>query len=552
LASLFICQDILTTGAPARQQEKALVGAWRYLAKNLDANYIDNGYLAFCVQRVGMASGRKFIGDMDWFAAGAAELAKPQPRGRSWRGNWGSIVRASFELIFLARGRLPLTFNKLQYGTEEQWNFHNRDVPRFTEYMRRNFELRMRWQVINITGDVREMLDTPILLVAGQQAPDFTPEQWAKLREYTLRGGTLLFVPTKRNFAFINAVKKALKNLYDEQRSLAGDYYSLQKLPGDHTIYVSKNHAKIPSGQTAAPLWGVSDGTRLLAVLCERDIAKAWQRRAVAKGRIDYDLGVNFYFYATGENRMRMRMRPVFIDRGGVVRKTIKVAWLKHDGNWCSQPYALSYLSQKLIAQNRVKIDLKAGVPIEAGKLRDYHLAWMTGSKEFKLSKEQLAGLQAFIGAGGTLFINAIGGSTDFNDSVRRMLRDLFEGQDYFSSQVGALSSLVTGKFGEEFRGPRLEKLRRTIAWRRVAQDPGSVALTIYLQNDRIVAIHAPYGIHDTLDGHTAHDAKCYMPDSARNIAGNIALYALMEKPKPKPKPKKPAETKSATAPAAK
>ncbi|MHC4717577.1 MAG: prenyltransferase/squalene oxidase repeat-containing protein, partial [Planctomycetota bacterium] len=74
VASLYICQDVLTTTCvPYRHQRKA-DSAWAYLARNLKADYHKNGYLAFCVQRVGMASGRKFVAGMDWFATGAAKL----------------------------------------------------------------------------------------------------------------------------------------------------------------------------------------------------------------------------------------------------------------------------------------------------------------------------------------------------------------------------------------------------------------------------------------------------------------------------------------------
>jgi hypothetical protein len=43
----------------------------------------------------------------------------------------------------------------------------------------------------------------------------------------------------------------------------------------------------------------------------------------------------------------------------------------------------------------------------------------------------------------------------------------------------------------------------------------------------RSLVIHARLGIHDTLDGHTTWGAKSFMPDSARDLAANIVLYAL-------------------------
>jgi len=530
LASLYICQDVLNTASGAYPHQKARDEAWDYLVENLSDDYIGNGYLAFCIQRVGMASGRKFIGEMDWFGVGAAKLAEPRPRGRGYRGKWGPIVRACFELIFLSRGRIPLTFNKLEYGEEKVWNYHNRDVPRFTDYMRRNFEMRMRWQVVRVSDDVRLMLDGPILLVGGARPLEFSPEQWARLREYTLRGGTLLFVPTNNSKPFLESVKAALGPLYAAQREQAGGHYELAPLPDDHAVYTL--HTRIPRGSRVAPVLGLSDGTRLLVAVCERDIARSWQRRAMSTGQKDFQLGVNFFLYATGMNEMKMRMRPVFPGTTGEARQSARIARLRHGGNWATQPYGLEYLSQKLIAENRVKIDLTAGAPITADALRDRHLAWMTGASGFTLSDAELAALREYLFDGGLLFVNAVGGAEAFRTSAEAMIERLFVGLDVQPRPVPATSGLITGKCGD-FRGPPIETPVRTSSWRRQAPRDGGLQLQLYGVDDTTLVIYAPYGVHDTLDGHTVWGALSYMPASARDIAANIVLYSLVERPRP-------------------
>ncbi len=547
IASLFVCQDVLANTCRPYQHSKKLDKAWAFLGKKLKKDFIKNGYLAFCVQRVGMASGAKFIGDMDWFAVGAAKLAEPNPRGRWFRSKWGSLVRSSFELLFLARGRIPLTFNKLAHGRENSWNFHTRDVPHFAEYMRRKFERPMRWQVVRITDDVRLMLDGPLLLITGTDALEFTPEQWKKLREYSLRGGTLLFVPCHESAAFLKSAKEGLGKLYAEQRKTAAGHYGLETLPADHPLY--SVHYKIDTGPKSAMMWGVSDGTRLLAVISKRDFPCAWHRQLKTSGRLDRMLGVNFFLYATGANSLRMRMRPVFVSKGGEVRYHAKIAWLKHGGNSQTQPYSLNYLSEKLTAENRVAIDVTAGAPICAEKLRGHHLAWMTGSEKFSLTADELSALRDYLNSGGTLFVNAVGGSRPFNRSATDMLAKLLAGTSAVSGNVTPTSPLVTGRCGD-FRGPPLKSLPRTQVWRKAKKQAPS-PLRVFIWNKRVVVIYAPYGVHDTLDGHTAHGAFSYMPQAARDIAANIVLYSLIEKPAPPPlkKVEKPTTT---TAPAEK
>jgi hypothetical protein len=530
LASLFLCRDVLSVASGPYRNQKSLDDGWAFLEKNTDANYINNGYLAFCVQRVGMATGKKFLGPMDWFASGASVLCSPDPQGHRYESyQYGPLVQAAFELIFLARGRIPLTFNKLQYGEEKNWNFHNRDVPRFTEHMRRTFEARMRWQVANIAENVQLMLDAPILLVEGAAAPQFTPEEWAKLREYTLRGGTILFVATGGSKVFADAAKKGLEDLYVEQAKIAGgNRYKLEALGEDHPIY-SIYGEKIARGDKLAPCWGVSDGTRMIAIVCQRDIAESWQKRARVSGKLDYQLGTDLYLYATGYNPSRTKMRPVFVGSGKQVGAKVKVAWLAHEGNWYTQPYALDYLSQKLTAENRLALDVQVGATIDAKGLSGCSLAWMTGSAAFKLSDEQVAALRAYVAGGGTLFLNAVGGNKEFRDSAGALLDKLFEGQDVSMREPGPPpnSPLVTGRIGE-YRGPALvaTQLTRTRTWQQVLADVKGLQLRTYEKDGRVMALFAPYGIHDTLDGHTGYGALSYLPGPAMDIAANIVLYA--------------------------
>ncbi len=524
LASLYICQDVLTRTCMPYRRQRNVDKAWAYMGKDLKSDYYKNGYLLFCVQRVGMASGRKFIAEMDWFAAGAAKLCEPNPSGRRYNGQWGPMVRASLELIFLARGRIPLTFNKLAHGGEKDWNFHARDLAHFTEYMRRSFERRMRWQIIRISDDVRMMLDAPMLLVTGTEALDFTPAQWAKIREYCLRGGTALFVPTHGSEPFSQSVRSRLATLFTPDRKRAGGHFELARLPDDHPLYNA--HLKVPGGGKFAEMWGVSDGTRLLAVLCERDIACPWQRRASRTSKLDYHLSVNFFMYATGGSRLRGRLRPVFVSKRGEVRHRAKIAWLEHEGLWGSQPFALETLSGKLTAENFVALDVTAPAEITDGGLAGHDLAWMTGTEKFKLTEAQVAALRKYLDGGGTLFVNAVGGSDAFNRAAEEMIEQVLDGKDVATGYAMGASPLMTGKAGE-FRGPRITKLERTRAWKRISRTPPAGAVVAYTAKGRILVVHAPFGIHDTLDGHTAHGARGYMPDTARELAANVVLYAL-------------------------
>lgn len=542
LASMYICRDALSTASGKSRQHKTMSKAWDYLDKNFNDKFMkrtkenaNSSYTGFCIQQIGMTSGEKFINNVDWYAVAARELAKPQPYGKRYTRNayWGPLVRGAFELIILARGRLPLTYNKLNYGKDTKWDYHPRDIARFTEYMQRNFERRMRWQIVRINDNVQTLLDAPIMLIAGQDAMKLDDKQWGRLKEYTLRGGTLLFIAVKQGEKFLESVREKLKTLYAGQHKEAGEYYELQKLPEKHPIY--RVYKKLTNGAKKYPMWGLSDGTRLLAVICEKDIARAWQGRKEISHKRDFILGVNFFRYATGQNSLSTRMRPVFTPGEKLlpIRETMKVGWVKHEGNWCSQPYALDYLAQKLATENQVSMKITRGVPIRAGAMKPFKLLWMTGSGDFELSAEQLAALREYLYGGGTLMINAVGGARKFQRSARKLLDELFQDDEDISGNfASANSSLMTGKCGE-YRGPKLGKLDRTTAFVRTHPKAVEPVMEYRNREGRILVAFLRFGMHDTLDGHTAYNAKSYMPPSARDIAANIVLSALVSKPGP-------------------
>ena len=91
--------------------------------------------------------------------------------------------------------------------------------------------------------------------------------------------------------------------------------------------------------------------------------------------------------------------------------------------------------------------------------------------------------------------------------------------------------------------------MARTKTWQDADPDKKGLQLRTYEKNGRVVAMYAPYGIHDTLDGHTGYKGQSYLPGSAMDIAANVVLYAAVMGGKPAPAVS-PAPSPTATAPA--
>jgi hypothetical protein len=523
LASLYLCQLALHTNSGGAPSERAMQRGWEYLREHLTDDFNKNGYLIFSLQRAGYATGRKFIGSYDWFAAGAAKFAVPNPRGRDFNGEWGELIRASFELIFLARGMSPLVFNKLAIEDERSnWNYHFCDIARFTEFMSRSFEERnLRWQVVRFKDDLNRLLDAPAMVVSDNRALDFTDEEWTMLKEYMLRGGTVFFIPINGDAAFQKSVEENLSRIFSPAAEANGQYYTWEPLPPSHKLYTLK--AKIDEAKRN-PMKVLSDGTRYLAFVCEEDIAKSWQSNQYEVRRHDFALGANLFFYTTGDNKLRTRQRPVFDIEGKTADASLPVAWVKHNANWYTQPYALEYLSDYLIDRQRLQLDVTTGVKLTYDTLKDYPLVWLTGSDRLHLNEEQFNALKQYLQDGGIVYFNAVGGSLAFNSTAQPIAQKLTQALGGLFGPAPVDHPLLTGRAGD-YRGDVLDELQGT-KFTQLQQKPIATPHNVGTIDGRIAIIYSPFGIHDTIDGHTAYGIFSYMPDSARKIAENVAIYA--------------------------
>jgi hypothetical protein len=215
IASLFVCQEFLDNELrlvpkPDKNIDAGL--AW------LNKAYLPgtgNLYYMYGVERVGLASGLKFFGTTNWYLEDAAYLVKHQKEDGTWALWSEPDLDAAYGLLFLARGRNPVVFNKLQYNGP--WNARPRDDAYVTRWMSKHFEKPINWQVVNLQVSAEEWLDAPILLITGSTDPKFTKEDLAKLRSFVNAGGMIFSTADGGKSDFTLAIKKYAGDLVDKK-----------------------------------------------------------------------------------------------------------------------------------------------------------------------------------------------------------------------------------------------------------------------------------------------------------------------------------------------
>ena len=519
VASLYVCYDEVlrdqfarcgvTLGQYARVK-KGLDWLHRNFANTLRGKglgHSDMFYYLYGVERVGLASGHKYFGKVDWYKQGATYLLAKQGGNGSWNSRWGAHVATSFALIFLVRGRNAVIFNKLEF--EGDWNNRPRDLANLTRWMSRTFERTVNWQIINLSVPVAEWHDAPILYISGSALPKFSDEHRKKLRTFVFQGGAIFSACECGGAA---GFKKGIR---DEYAKIFPEY-KLTQCAKAHEIYSRRVHFDLPGRPV---LHVVSNGVRPLIVHTDVDLPLGWQLRKTVTQRWAFEAAANVVRYVT--DRVSL-VRP----RGtthwppahrGQLRRTVKLARLKHGGNHNPEPLALERFARLMAHRTGTKVEVLGPIAIKDLPASGATVATLTGTGELTLSEAEQSILKAFAEKDGLLVIDAAGGGRTFYDSAEKILKGMFGN---FKLRPLASSASVF-----RLKGMTIDKVkyRRRTRMRLRQTTPN---LKGVLLDSRLAAVLSREDITAGLVGYPSYTVDGYAPESAYEIMRNLVLSA--------------------------
>lgn len=415
------------------------------------------GYTLYGIERVGLASGMKFLGATDWYRTLSRQaVVKQLPNG-----SWGDDIETAYALLFLARGRHPVLVNKLRF--DGSWANRPRDMANLTRYASRKLERQINWQVVGLRTPWHQWLNAPILYMASHAPVALDDADCDRLRQYVEAGG-LLFTQADADWPQFNEFAAELaKRLFPN--------YPLAEIPLDHPIY----NLVIPV-ESKPPLLGVSNGVRLLMVHSPKDIARYWHARAETSRPDVFDLGTNLLVYAGGRRDLRNRLDTPYIEPPSQAPiYTTAIARVQYGGNWDPEPGAWRRFAAWFERKTGSALDPRP-VPAVELSVQAAPFAHLTGVGALSLDSTEADGLRKYVADGGVLLIDAAGGDVAFADSARKVLEQIFTesefaplptGHSLFRPSASGMDDLTKPrvrvfaieKFGTGAAIPRLESL---------------------------------------------------------------------------------------------
>jgi hypothetical protein len=520
LATLFVCVDAAMGSRFVRCQRADEIGQIRRALDWFDRNFArtlrDQGlchgghgdpyYYLFGVERVGLASGYKYFGKTDWYKVGATWLLNQQEGSGAWKGRWGPDVATAYALLFLARGRHAVLFNRLEYDGD--WNNRPRALANFCRWARNTFERTVYWQIINLRVNLDEWHDAPILVISGSVAPKFKNEHLDRLRRYVWQGGTIFSATECGGAGFRTGIREVHQKLFPK--------YELKEVPEGHDLYKLQG-----PNRSRAKFLVLSNGVRPLAIHTDDDLILDWQLNRRLTGAPSFQAASAVALYVTGK-QLRPRGTAHWPRRPGRVDgPTVRLARLRHEGNYDPEPLAWERIARKLAADVKVKLEATGPIPIDQLKGSGAAVAALTGTSELRLTGTEKSALRNFVNAGGLVVVDAAGGiggaGLAFARSATDVLREMFGRTNLRTLSSQAEIYQLKGHRIDRFRYRRKTRLRL---------GGSSPQLKGVLIGERIGVLFSREDLTTALAGCSPLGCDGYTPQTAYEIARNVALYA--------------------------
>ena len=542
VATLFITQDYLHSmdgiECHGNSFDANIEAGLDWMGKNFQSIYhtMNFAYALYAVSRIGVASGRKYLGPVDWFQEGADYILKEManPTGFLFGGklnpqmiamiNQMKVRDDSFELLFLARGRAPVMMNKLQYDLnmhgdkprEANWNERPRDAANITKWVSKQNEHYLNWQIVNLKTPIDDLHDSPILYIAGNQPVDFTDAELAKLRQFVLEGGLIFANSDCNNLNFVHAIHRMCQKLFPD--------YEFRDLPEDSPIYVHEQFQQ-SRWKNKPKVEALGNGAREWVILCPSgDPARFWQTQTVGGHEDTHQLMADIVLYTVnrGEEWNRLNRGETFQVRADPAvhpSQTISVARLQYGGTWDPEPGGWTRLAA--ILHNTQDADLNTtAVKLGEGKLNNtFKVAHLTGAYAFTLAPEAREEIRKYVEAGGTLIVDACGGNHDFADSAAKELAAIFP--------AAALSSTPLPQEDRVFAsGPSLGKVAYRAFAKKVVGNLSTPRIRAITINGRAAVFHSAEDLSCGMVGMPVDGIFGYDPASATLLMEKLVLWS--------------------------
>ena len=514
-------EAMASLGAEGRSEE--LIRGLAWLDKNFklpsDETYeqgkgktsrqlIDFYYYMWTMQRVSRATGYQSFNNINLSRTVTAEVLNRQNADGTWSDKTGrssDLVSTCFAMLYLADALQPAGIAKLRYGGP--WDNRPNDIWNFSDYVSDVFESPVTWQIVTPNEPLPALVASPILYASTDDELNLNEKELKNLRAYIEAGGMLMLNADGNKPKARTSLDRLAEALFPD--------YEVQELASDHPIYNILYDVSLPTRV-------VTNGVRPLILLPGRDLSEPLQKNET--GEEAFRFMANLYLYAVGRVTRQSRLDDSYMEVDASAEKSlpsVKTARLDLGPGSDPEPEALPQLRAFMVEEHLVNLDL-ATVKPEALSA-DTKLAFLAVTDGVSLTEAQGQKLMEWVQGGGTLVVDAAGGSAEAGRAMGEVLNTITGGQD--GHVVASFDPIINGEgLGDSAHdNSRVTYNRYTTFTRRVGNTPLLRAVDV---DGRPGIVFSNEDLSATLAGVDHWGLQGYTVDAARKLVANVVLAA--------------------------
>ncbi|TWU58601.1 hypothetical protein Poly51_13800 [Rubripirellula tenax] len=523
---------------------------------NPGGNLMTFYYYMYALERVGRLSGRRFIGDHDWYREGAQRLIELQDGFLGYWKNSGPLepeaVATSFALLFLSKGKRQVVVGRLRYprnargdsATSTHWKQHPDGMRQLVRHVESDWGRDLTWQTIDSEkAGLADLLQTPVLVISGNQPLVLADQTSENLREYIDQGGTILFeADTGAGCPDASGFQRSVVQLCSQWF----DGAALDRLPPEHPVWFAEK--KVDATALGPDFWmyGVQACCRTSVFYSPTSLSCRWElgdaifrRSKIANGpksQIETAIGIgeNVIAYATGRELKDKLQQSFVIDGASAIdarRSTISIATLGLDAG--GQEARRAVPNAAALVQSRVPLAIAPVVdPVgfDADTLADVQFLWVHGRTDFSLSDAHRNVLRQFVQRDGIILGSAVCGGEAFTEAFRREvalmfpdspLRPIPEGHPLLTASGGYdISSVMIRTPAVGGRGSRNQG---------VGKRAGRPLIEVAVVDNVAGVFFSPLDLSCALESPNSVQCPGYSTEDAAKIVANMMLFGLQQ-----------------------
>jgi hypothetical protein len=313
------------------------------------------------------------------------------------------------------------------------------DIEKLIHEANRKLDIRYRYVPTTLNDFSWDPRELPLLYLTGwTPMPQLGDELIARLRRYLYDGGTLVLHAQCGRPEFVSTARPQIRRILPNRELAPIDTDS----PLFHAYFdISTMRVRRDDGpfQSMPPyLEAVYLGCRPAIIFSPIDLNCGWDvvNHPIEGGVLYHQhdalaLGINMVTVtlANFQYARAWGTQKVFHEQEQDTRDELVIAQVVHDGDWDPTPHALPNLMKHIQANTTLNVQFKRNV-VTLGDVDVFQhpVLYMTGLRDFELSKPEVAQLRNFLASGGVLIADAAAGRKAFDTAFRREIARVWPG----------------------------------------------------------------------------------------------------------------------------